>query len=178
MKVGFAFGSTMCAFVLLINGCSKKQLDRETAAKLIGNRVVKSLEGEIPQFGSQYNGSLGQLHDAGLLNCKYAGMDNLVPCNVGGNGHGFIAHRGNNRMAFAAGQLSAGEVTGVSQTNEAMAVAVVRLVFQPNEQYVRYQTLLDPIETTGTISAAKSGSLTARATFQRFDDGWRLQSIE
>jgi len=178
MKVSFAFAPTVCALVLLMSGCSKKQLDRETAAKLIGNRVVKPLQGEIPQGGSQYNGVLRQLDAAGLLDCKYPGMDSMIPCNVGRNGQGFIAHGGYNRMAFAAGQLSAGAVTGVSQTSDTMAVAVVRLVFQPNGQYAQYQNLFDQIEMTGTISAAKSGSLTARATFQRFDDGWRLQGIE
>ncbi len=178
MKIGLAFVPTVCAFALLANGCSKKALDRETAAKLIGNHVVKSLQGEIPQFGSQYNAVLRQLDAAGLLDCKYPGMDSMIPCNVGRNGQGFIANQGNNKMVFAAGQLSTGEVTGVSQTSETTAVADVRLSFQPNRQYAQYQNLLDQLEQTGAISAAKSGSVTARATFQRFDDGWRLQGIQ
>jgi hypothetical protein len=175
--------SLTCSLILL-TACSKAELDRDTATKLIGSRAVRRVQGEIPRLGStpaQAN-AYEQLHAAGVLDCKMSGgwaSVGLVPCNVGPRGRNLVLfNMGEQTMHFIAGQLVASEVTGVSQTGETTAVADVRLTFQPNSEYAQHEAQLLLLEDTGAVSAAKSGRLTARANFQRFDDGWRLESIQ
>ena len=67
------------------------------------------------------------------------------------------------------------------------AVAEVRLAFSPEPVYSRFQAIFDLIEKTNDAPALAAGYVQdirqrpqgmARASFRRFDDGWRLEQIQ
>ena len=71
---------------------------------------------------------------------------------------------------YAIGDLSPAKITGITKISEDSAVALLDLSFMPNQVYQKYRNEFDQFE---KVKYATS----ARASFRRYDDGWRLESI-
>lgn len=168
---------SVVAIATLFCSCGKKELDRQTATKLLQGRVVRqvtyflgNLAGTSPTVAA-----FGELERAGLAVCGAPMGGGLRMCNFTNASGVATDFSGANR--FGAGVMVVSAVTGVLQTGKNSATAEVQLFFQAAPLYAQHRAAFDSIEATGS-----NGGLTqpgvAQATFQLFDDGWRLQGIQ
>lgn len=154
--------------------CGKKELDRATAMRLVQGTTVEAVQltysrnmsGGADPITAAYH----QLSNAGLLHCRFTPTfisQELIECNEG---------------SLVVGNIVVTGVTGVSGTGDNSAVADLTLAFQPAPFYAKYQSAFDQLETsTNQLSGnvrSRTQRTAARATFQLFDNGWRLQSIQ
>jgi hypothetical protein len=119
--------------------------------------------------GDPITAAYHQLANAGVLHCKFTSLvsQELIECDQGN---------------LTVGYLVVTAVTGVSRTADNTAVADLRLSFQPTPFYSRYQSAFDQLELStmqpqGNVRSRTQRS-SAQATFQLFDNGWRLQGVQ
>ena len=169
-----------------------QDLDRETAMKLLGGKTVETVEGSFDaslndaQFAANILGDrkdlvplFRELLNAGIIACN---ANNV--CQPGPNGSSIRIQGGifgSSDLIFTAGTLVPSAITGVIQTGPNMATADVQLSFQPTSMYQQHQAAFDQVNRQTVAGAplnARTQGRPARAFFQRYDDGWRLQSIQ
>jgi hypothetical protein len=73
------------------------------------------------------------------------------------------------------GKLIASSITGVTKVGDNTAAAEVQLTVQPTPVYGQHQAAFDKLDNSGSNRRRRTS---ARATFQLFDDGWRLENIQ
>lgn len=162
--------------------CGKKEvpLDRDTALSLLHGQGVKQVEigfsvVDIGQARSAYQ----ELANAGLLVCgnpDWEGWRQCQPSNTSGISNAPFA----GGLRFTVGTTAPTAVTGVTQTGPNSAMAEVELSFRSAPLYAQYQAAFDALyaqDAVQPISGLKQAR-TMQATFQRYDDGWRLQGIQ
>lgn len=173
--------------VVAFCGCGKRNvdLDRQTAQRLVASRQFPhvtfgihnspfnapvSASGDPYQNRNRMVRAYAVLDQAGVLRCTNLNMLLSASCAPGPK----LAHSGND-IIVDAGHYVAGDVTGVSQTGPAAAMADVQLNFVRSplfsEYYNQFATLDEDVVRIGQ-------NRTARATFRRYDDGWRLEQIQ
>lgn len=185
----------LVALACLSSACGRKDLTREAASPLVQGRVVAGLRACFKSGGIMHTTIFGQdasdphysvyqsLMNAGILSCvvSYPGAPNL-DCTPGPKAVGFIDdHVGS--ITAPAGNLIVSGVTGITKTGENSALAQLQLQFQPIGSYAQYRNLINQIDGIGVLTGTQpvrvlAGRNTAQATFQRYDDGWRLQNIQ
>jgi len=168
------------ALASLLLSCGKKDLDRATAMKLLQGRAVETIRCSFSSMvsgvsvagGNAIDQAYKHLMNAGVLHCKvspYIFSQETLECR---------------ENSLVAGNLVATAVTGVTKASDNTAVAEVRLSFQPTPFYARHSSEFDQLELTNTLMQPtehvrnRAQRTVAQATFQLFDDGWRLQSIQ
>ena len=175
--------------------CGKKELDRDTAMNLLRGRVVGTLAchvayqyesgnfrfmppSEVPKL-NRIADAYRQLIRAGVLTCQpnFPGSDTVM-CQPGpklaGNAPAY-----SDAITVPAGSLVASAVTGITKTGDNSAMAQVQLSFQPTPLYSQYQAAFETLDGEGIMDRPVRNYLraSAQATFQLFDDGWRLQTV-
>ena len=166
---------TVLAF--LCSSCGKKELDRATASRLTAGRAVGSVFMAAMYIPENNNLTFyQQLANEGIFQCE---QRFVTECRPGPNSAGMTFDPPD--LKFLAGQLVAGEVTGVAQGGDSTtAVATVPLRFQPTGLYARYQGLFDQIKATGGARFSeemRQAGRNVQASFRRYDNGWRLENI-
>lgn len=173
---------TIAVVALLAVGCAKKDLDRETAMRLVKGRIVQTINGSFLTLGGlsdmpNLSGAFRQLINAGVLRCDQFNCD-VVP-----GAPGFTGALG--EASFTAGNLVPAAITGITTTSPNSAAAEVQLTFEPSPVYVRFRGALDTLTSGGAQAFGGGGPVqprinrrSAQAQFQRFDDGWRLVAIQ
>jgi hypothetical protein len=162
-------------------GCGHKPLDRQTAMKVIGSRIIDTIEGSFsasPEYRGNAIPQYQQLLNAGVITCTGSAIMGTV-CRPGPAGSGL--REGTGEIAFVAGQLVVGSVTAVSETSPTSAIADIQLVFQPTPLYSKYQAQLNLMDDGSSFQIPLQQRIQgrmARAMFQRFDDGWHLQGLQ
>lgn len=173
---------------LLFSGCGKKQLDRETAAKLLQSRNFGTVQGWFPstpgfvrfQGNHDAHNALMQLAQAGVIACT--GTDTCTP---GPNGKGVSGGDNTAPFSFAAGVFLMSGIDGIQQSSPTSAVVQVRLTFHPSPLYSQHKAILDRLQNgrmfgvTGMrvepALAQQTESRIENIQFTLFDDGWRAQ---
>lgn len=180
---------TLLVLVALVSaGCGKKDLDRQTALTLLGGKPVEAITGEF--FGENPFTALTPPNEAtaireliagGVLACNETDPVFGLTCRLGPNSGGMTLFQG--KSSFLAGNLVPAAVTGVTQEGPNTATAQVQLSFVPSPLYSKYHSQLDTLTNNkGLLGPRPVGPRTQRsqanANFQRYDDGWRLVSIQ
>jgi len=85
-------------------------------------------------------------------------------------------------FSLMAGEFVPSDVTGISKTGKNTALVEVRLSFRPSALYSQHRAAFDRITANGGPGGGSTplGSVRdrmARATFRRYDDGWRLEGV-
>jgi hypothetical protein len=164
-------------------GCQKKELDGETALKLLQSRNIP-VEGRIAaQYSVVQNdiittSSYQPLVEAGLVQCslevsvyKCLPTDSRLVAET--NDAGEIAE-----LKFIAGNLVPAEATAILQVSDIAAKANVRMSFEPTSFYTQYRGVLDTLDESSTPVNQQQQDKILLAEFQRNEDGWRLQNIQ
>jgi hypothetical protein len=172
---------SLIALVSLCCSCGKKDLDRETAMKLLQGKSVASVVGSFQAYAdyAQFSAARGWYQQ--LINARVITCGGGPVCSPGPSGTGLELNF--TTFSFSAGSLTAADVTGVAQTGPNSASAQVRLIFQPSPLYGQYRDVFDHLTAEAQVMGGgpvqpKTQRGTAEAVFQRFDDGWRLQGIQ
>ncbi|MCC6367408.1 MAG: hypothetical protein IT165_28125 [Bryobacterales bacterium] len=174
--------------VLFFTGCTKKKLDRETAAKLLQGRNFGTVQGSFPstpgfirfQGNDDAYNALMQLAQAGVISCT--GTDTCAP---GPNGNGVSGGASMGPFRYTAGSFSLSGIEGVQQSSPTNATVQARLVFQPSPLYSQHKELLDRLQNGRMVGgtgmqvepalAQQTASRVEQIQFALFDDGWRAQ---
>jgi hypothetical protein len=133
-----------------------------------GEQVV----GTVPpvDFGNE-RAAYQELVNARILTCEAPNFMGYRTCHASG-----VAGTSGNDLAgpqFVAGVMAPTAILGVAETGPNSASAVVQYTFQPTPMYAQHRVILDRL----WAMSANPGK-TANATFQQYDDGWRLESIQ
>jgi hypothetical protein len=177
------------AFVLVLVGCGKKELDRETASKVLQGMVFGSVRGSFSitppgQFtgsngvvdGSQQKefDALTHLEKMGVIVCT-----GTFECRPGPNGS---ALKDENEFSYSynAGTFVFGGIERIQQQTPTAAMAVVRFEFRPSPFYAQNKNLLDGLDPGFSHKfeptlAQSTAPRIEEVPFVLFDDGWRLR---
>ena len=136
---------------------SNADLDRATALRLAQQRGGKATTCAI--VGS-FPAEFQELSSAGIVVCQPL---------LGGQ---MICQMRNGGQILTTGRMTPTGVLGVTQTGPNSAEAVLQLSFQAEPVYQQHRRAVDTI--CGGDQSSKWNT-SATATFQRFDDGWRLR---
>jgi hypothetical protein len=170
-----------CAIAAMQLACGHKPLDRATALSLLQNRIIDTVQGSFSSAPGYRGNAIPQyqeLVNAGVITCTNSAMMGTV-CQAGPNGGGLQDRAG--EIAFVAGELVVGSVTAVSQPTPNSAIADLQLIFQPTSIYSRYQAQLNLMDGGSFLQSPLQQRIQgrpARASFQRFDNGWHVMSIQ
>jgi hypothetical protein len=167
--------------LLALVGCKKKDLDRNVAMTLLQGRSV-TVAGSFQAYAayaqsSSASGWYQQLIYADVITCSSAPV--CQPRRLAGG-----LQQEFSNFNFVAGSLIPAEVTGVTQTGPNSAMAQVRLTFQPSQLYAQYQNAFDHLTAEAQVMGGggpvrpQTQRTTAEAVFQRYDDGWRIQTFD
>jgi hypothetical protein len=157
--------------------CGKKELDRETAMKLLQGRVVRQVTFFLSDLAgtSESVAAFRELEKAGLAVCGAPMGGGLRLCQFTSTSG--VATDFSGVHNFSAGVVVASAVTGVLQTGPNSATAEVQLSFQAAPLYAQHRAAFDSLEGSEQVSVLTQPRAT-QATFQLFDNGWRLQAIQ
>jgi hypothetical protein len=171
---------SVVAIASLFCSCGKKELDRETAMRLLQGRVVRQVTYHFSGFdgSSQTKSAYQELVNAGILACdapNFFGQRLCHPSSTSG-----IATDFTGVPQFSAGTIATAAVTGVTQTGPNSATANVQLSFQAAPLYVQHQAAFDAVyaQENGQPMSALTQPGAIQAAFQRYDDGWRFQGFQ
>ncbi len=164
-------------------GCQKRELDGETALKLLQFRNIP-VEGRMAaQYSAVQNdiastSSYQPLVAAGLVQCslevvvyKCIPTDSRLVAET--NDAGEIAE-----LKFIAGNFVPAEITAIAQISADVAKADIRMSFQPTSLYTEHRGVLDTLDESSTPVNQQQQDRIVHAEFQRDDGGWRLQNIQ
>jgi hypothetical protein len=173
------------AITTLFCSCGKKELDRETAMRLVQGQGAQRIELDFTSldFGTtNQHPSYQELEKAGILVCHRApepGARKCVPSSTSGI-RVIKDYLGPDLVLFA-GTVAPTAVTGVTETGPNSATASVQFSLQAAPTYEQHQAAFQVLYR----SANPTGPLIERiqpsvrlAAFQRYDDGWRFQGFQ
>lgn len=167
---------------LLLSGCGSDPLDYDTAMELLKDKntepVKLTFSAAIPPGNDiRLSAAYGQLIDAHVLACtENPAMGEI--CRPGPSGDA-ISQAGSAELSFAAGRWVPATILKISRSGGGAAVADVRMTFEPTPMYRDFQAAFDQIQTlTGRGVVSRGDGKVMRASFQRYDDGWHLDSID
>jgi hypothetical protein len=168
---------------LFLAGCQKKELDGETALKLLQSRNIP-VEGRIAaqysvvESGFASASSYQPLVEAGLVQCslevivyKCIPTDSRLVAET--NDAGEIAE-----LKFIAGNFVPSEITAIAQVSDTAAKGDIRLSFQPTSFYTQYRGVLDTLDESSTPVNQLQRDRIVHAEFERNDGGWSLQNVQ
>ena len=167
---------------LLLSGCGSDPLDYDTAMGLLKDKntepVKLTFSASIPRGNDiRLSEAYGQLIDAHVLACtENPAMGEI--CRPGPSGDA-ISQAGSADLTFAAGRWVPAAILRINRSGGGSALAEVRMTFEPTPMYRDFQAAFDQIQTlTGREVVTKGDGKVMRASFQRYEDGWHLDSID
>jgi hypothetical protein len=176
----------LIVFVVLgcLSGCGGDPLDYETAMNLLRERAtdpVRTSFSASPHFETQdakVTLAYQRLQDAHVIQCKTsAGVGTI--CEPGPAGDA-ITQSGVSDLSLVSGRWAPTAIVAIRRTGRGSAEADVRMLFEPSELFGEFEDAFDQIQGPGAmvaLSSRKQGRM-VRVRYQRYDDGWHVESIE
>ena len=170
-------------FAALLSGC-KKNLDRETALRLVAGVNLEVVEGLIDDDPGAYDSakatSYQKLYDLKLLQCEQVPIWSASgpfrwTCGPGqAEGSAFRKAPGGMRnISYDAGYYQVTEILGITQSDNS-ASAQASAPFKASSLYSRYKQYLDPIDKGYPPPSQAPAVKSFQVNFLRYDDGWRM----
>jgi hypothetical protein len=174
----------LAAFATVSSGCrSGEPIDNETAMNLIKDRntdpVKLTFSASPPQNASAtVTDAYTQLIDAHVITCTTTvGMGKI--CQPGPAGDA-VTQVGAAELSIVAGRWVPASITTISRpVGSSGATAEVRLTFELSPLYRDFENAFDAIQLyagKSPIENKREGKM-AHAVFQRYEDGWHLESL-
>lgn len=117
-----------------------------------------------------------ELIEAHVLSCTKTELGDL--CQPGPAGDGLV-QSGAAEIALIAGHWAPDNVLNISRAGSA-ATAEVRMKFEASPLYRDFQSAFDQIQISSGRAPveASNQSKVLRASYQRYEDGWHLESVD
>ncbi len=167
-----------------LSGCGGDPLNYETAMNLLRERAtdpVRTSFSASPRFETQdpkVTQAYQRLQDAHVIQCKTsAGVGTI--CEPGPAGEA-ITQSGVSDLTLVSGRWAPTTIVAIRRTGRGSADADVRMLFEPSELFQEFEEAFDQIQGPGAmvaLSSRKQGRM-VRVRYQRYDDGWHVESIE
>jgi hypothetical protein len=187
MRLQF-MGGTCCALAAyaILTGCSGDPLNYDEAMTLLKDRnsepvkITFSATPRITPAGDARIASAYQrLIEGHVIACDDTAALGMV-CQPGPAGEE-LTQAGSTDLALVAGRWTPAVITHIARNGRSSATADIRMSFEPTSLFREFESELELIQNSvGTrlnLGDRKDGKM-ARATFQRYEDGWRLESLE
>jgi hypothetical protein len=179
-----AFSIALSLAVCLI-GCGGEPLDYETAMNLLRERTndpVRTSFSASPHFENQdpaVSEAYQRLIDEHVIQCKRNTGTGTI-CEPGAAGDA-LTQDGVSELSLVAGRWVPASILAIRRTGRNAAVADVRMSFQPSQIFQDFESAFDEIQSAGqklALNAEKQQGKTVQVTFQRYADGWHVESVE
>jgi len=166
-------------------GCGGgKSLDYETAMNLMrehGTEPLKTVFSSSPHYEAsdvRIKEAYAKLTDAHVLECEQTAAAGTL-CVPGKAGEA-LRQEGATDISVIAGRWVPATIVAIQRSGRSSATADVRMSFEPSEIYREFEPAFDTIQnpSAALALAETKQSKMMRATFQRYDDGWHLESLE
>ncbi len=89
-----------------------------------------------------------------------------------------LAQQGVAELSLAAGRWVPASIVAIRRNGRNAAVADARMTFQPGQLFRDFENAFEQIQSPVTRTAALKEGKLVHATFQRYDDGWHVESVE
>src|ERR1700732_835599 len=169
---------------IILSGCGRDPLDYETAMNLLRERAtdpVRTSFSSSPHFETQDQRvtlAYQKLQDAHVIQCKNTeGVGDF--CEPGPAGDA-ISQADMSSLSLVAGRWAPTTIIGIRRTSAGSAEADVRMLFEPSELFREFEDAFDQIQGPGAMVALgsrKQGKM-VHVKYQRYDDGWHVESID
>ena len=169
---------------IFLSSCGGDPLDYETAMNLLRERAtdpVRTTFSALPRFDTQDHRltlAYQRLQDAHVIQCKNTEVVGMF-CEPGPAGDA-ISQADMSSLTLVAGRWVPSTIIGIRRTGRGSAEADVRMQFEPSELFREFEDALDQMQGPGAMVALgtrKQGKM-VRVKYQRYDDGWHVESIE
>ena len=164
--------------IFLLVGCGGGDpLDSETALALIRDRNTDPVQAKFSAIPLGMVPAYEHLIAAHVIDCHTSSLGTICEPGVSGAG---ITQSGSNELMLSAGHWVPAAILAISRTGPNRAAAEVRLTFEASPLYSEFQSDFDQIQTIDAAQALgnKKEGWNAHAVFNRYDDGWHLESIQ
>ena len=165
-------------------GCSGGDpLDYETAMSLVKERqtdpISLTFSASPPaQGGANITDAYARLVDAHVITCTNTEAMGKI-CQPGPAGESALTPVGSAELSLNAGRWVPSTITSISRSGGSTASAEVRMRFELSPLYRDFEDSFDAIQIwagKSPIENKKEGKM-AHAVFQRYEDGWHLESL-
>jgi hypothetical protein len=173
------------SLALALTGCAGDPLDYDTALNLLRERTmdpVKTSFSASPQFDHQPTAvaeAYQRLMDAHVIVCPKKMQVGMV-CEPGPAGDALV-QEGVSQLSLVTGRWVPSTIIAIRRTGRNMATAEVRLSFEPSQIFQDFGDAFDQIQGLSrsiTLANTRQQGKTIQATFQRYADGWHLESVD
>ncbi len=184
IRLFYICASIFAAFA--VSGCRHVDpLDAETAVDLLKDRNGETLKlvfsaSPPSPTDARANEAYDRLIDAHVLTCSATKTMGKV-CRPGPAGDA-LAQEGPADISLIAGRWVPATIMSISRSGNSSAVAEVRMRFEPSPLYRDFESAFDQVQLASgaagasTIDYKREGKI-VHASYQRYDDGWRLEGL-
>ncbi len=179
-----AFGGLVVLLLatVCLSGCTGDPLPYETAMNLLRERSTDPIRASFsasPRFDAEdqaMSQAYRRLIDSHVIQCNTSAAVGTI-CVPGPAGDA-LTQNGVADLSFAAGRWVPSAIVSLRRNGPASAQADVRMIFEPSDLFREFEGAFDVIRVPSTtLSARKEGKM-ARVVFQRYEDGWHVESVE
>jgi hypothetical protein len=169
---------------ICLSGCGGDPLDYETAMNLLRERATDPvrisfsasprLETQDPRVSQSYQ----RLEDAHVIQCKTSEGVGTI-CEPGPAGDA-ITQSGVSDLSMVSGRWAPSAIVAIRRTGRGSAEVDVRMLFEPTELFAEFEEAFDQIQGPGAmiaLNSRKQGKM-VHVKYQRYDDGWHVESID
>ena len=160
-------------------------MDYETAMNLMRERTTDPVRASFsasPRFANQaasVTAAYQRLMDEHVIACrKNVGVGTI--CEPGPAGDA-LTQDGVSELSLVAGRWVPASIVAISRTGRNTAIADVRMSFQPSEIFQEFEDAFAQIQSPEfalTLSSIRKQGKMAHVTFQRYAEGWHVESVE
>lgn len=177
--------SSAIALALASTGCGGDPLDYQTAMDLLRERTTDpmrisfSSSPPLDSPESEVAQAYQRLVDDHVIQCK-KNADLATLCEPGPAGDA-LTQDGVSELSLIAGRWVPDSVSAIRRTGRNSAVADVRMTFQPYPLFHDYESAFEQIQSAGRaleLGTNRKQAKLIHATFQRYGDGWHVESVE
>ena len=146
--------------------------ERTTDVVRISFNASPRLENLEPAVSRAYQ----RLMDDHVIQCKQNPPLGMI-CEPGPAGDE-LAQQGVAELSLIAGRWVPASVVAIRRTGRSTAVAEVRMTFQTGQLFRDFENAFEQIQSPVARTAELKEGKLVHATFQRYDDGWHVESLE
>ena len=167
-------------------GCGGDPLDYETALNLLRDRTsdpVRTSFSASPHFENQdstVSDAYQRLIDEHVIQCKKNALVGTI-CEPGPAGDA-LTQDGVSDLSLVAGRWIPASILAIRRSGRNTAIADVRMSFEPSRIFQDFENEIQQIQGPGRKLTLPGGGTEqgkiVRVTFQRYGDGWHVESVE
>ena len=178
--IGFLGAVTAVAAVTLCACRTGNSIDYDTAVALLKDRNVEPVKltfsASPPRNENlRVQQAYERLSDAHVIACADTEAIGKI-CQPGPAGDALTLEN-STELSLIAGRWVPAVISNIYRSGDGSATAEVRMTFEPSPIYRDFESAFDDIQQAGGRPPVDKNVKTVQAVYQRFEDGWHLDSV-